>query len=1252
MPSPSCCTALDPRQVGDPVDTLTGAVSDRKLEFRLVGPLDLRWYRHYDSSCNDKPMAFGWGHTHDFDRVLRFTDDAITYEWPVGRALGFRRLEKDGDEMARLGFVLRRISPELYQLSNHGEPTMEFELRPPQKLARLQRLFRDRDQILFQYDDNGRLEQIIDSRGRRIRVAGQPNGRVTSLTLEATPGKPALLLAAYEFDERGNLGSTKYRDGHGYAFSYDRENRLLMRRGRKGFQFFFEYDKMGRCIRAWDDGRLYGVALNYKIPRRLTLVKREDGGEWAYHFDSESKLTRIVDPRGGERKFVYDPLGKLAMELDPNENATKIIYNAAGAAIANINSLGQRIDLPEDLNAPEPLTHRVAANPAEYVYGRFLDIESITLPERDQAKGLPWPAQASSLVFAKADPKQSSPEENISSVQALGVIWWPGPKAGRIFNDFGKLVGQRDEFGRQRQWTYDASGNVDGLMDFDGNKWLYDHGSWHLLRGVTDPLGGQVRSSYTINEQLASFTDAGGARSEYSYDLSGHLAEIKRHGVVRDRYVRDRAGNLIAKHAGDDRLLLQFEIGPGNLPTKRILASGDEHTFKYDKSGHRILSATKKDVVEFAYDRVGICLQDKRNGMGVKHNFFIGRSPGESIFFKKFVVKYERGKAGEVTITDPGGRKHNVRSLSNGLVEQQFSNGSREFVQYDGQGRCLFKYAEHKEGEIWKRRYHWSGEGELRRVEDNLRGEVRHEYDAAHRLRRRILPRGKTENYELDLAGNLLGQPGLTGAGLDQGNRLRYANGESIQYNDRNHVASRQTPAGLLSYTYDSRDQLVGVETPRGPWTADYDAEGRRTRKTWAGQTTEYYWNADQLIAEVNAEGRLRLYIYAEPLAQTPLFFLDYDSVTSPPESGRLYFIFSDQVGAPCLIEDESGSEVWRASIGPYGEAQVAPESKIEFNLRFPGHYFDAELGLHYNRFRYYSPVWGRYLQSDPWGIAGGDNLYAYCSNPLLKADVRGRGEDENCQKAKQRVTDNDEEQNRPLPKPSPPEPGTVDPESGMTENTMSALQKFAQGENPDGQKYLIGMRDTNPNSAQYQSDTENYMPKPLAVKEKTDPESGLVQDSGKNVGSPAPSGFYWDAEGFLRENGTARRIYGDHDLQCVSKDNGDGTYSPITDPAEQQKIIAQMNQAIGSPPGPPMIQHFANDSYVKPDGSPGRYPDNDETFTTMDSNGNIVRVNYSDVDENGQIISPYQKFLDDHGLPWPYRDRPLKCPIEGSGGH
>ncbi|EJL68413.1 RHS repeat-associated core domain protein containing protein, partial [Variovorax sp. CF313] len=94
-------------------------------------------------------------------------------------------------------------------------------------------------------------------------------------------------------------------------------------------------------------------------------------------------------------------------------------------------------------------------------------------------------------------------------------------------------------------------------------------------------------------------------------------------------------------------------------------------------------------------------------------------------------------------------------------------------------------------------------------------------------------------------------------------------------------------------------------------------------------------------------------------------------------------------------LTDHEGRIAWSASYKAWGEAKQAISEagrKAGFRnpIRFQGQYFDDETGLHYNRYRYYDPVSGRFVSSDPIGRAGGLNFHQYTPNPIEWVDPLG----------------------------------------------------------------------------------------------------------------------------------------------------------------------------------------------------------------------------------------------------------------------
>ncbi len=166
-------------------------------------------------------------------------------------------------------------------------------------------------------------------------------------------------------------------------------------------------------------------------------------------------------------------------------------------------------------------------------------------------------------------------------------------------------------------------------------------------------------------------------------------------------------------------------------------------------------------------------------------------------------------------------------------------------------------------------------------------------------------------------------------------------------------------------------------------------------KKTVAGASTYFvYDEAGHLTGEYDGLGNL---------VHETVWFSDVPvAVLKPNASGvNVFYIHSDHLNTPRRISRPSDDVImWRWDSDPFGRSAANEDpdgdsNSFAYNPRFPGQYYDAESGLHYNYFRDYDSTVGRFVQSDPLGLTGGLNTYAYVrSNPLEFRDPYGLQEE------------------------------------------------------------------------------------------------------------------------------------------------------------------------------------------------------------------------------------------------------------------
>ena len=218
-------------------------------------------------------------------------------------------------------------------------------------------------------------------------------------------------------------------------------------------------------------------------------------------------------------------------------------------------------------------------------------------------------------------------------------------------------------------------------------------------------------------------------------------------------------------------------------------------------------------------------------------------------------------------------------------------------------------------------------------------------------------------------------------------NQYTSRNSNNATYDANGNMIVTPDPAGSRStYTYDAQNRLPTASKSGGATTSfKYDGLNRQVSRTVGGVTTYNVWDGWDLIEEYQSGGTV-----------TAKYVYGVGGLIKELVNNRYYY--QDGSGSTSHVADGSGQllEWYRYDLQGAPFFYTANDSQLSasaFGVRhlFTGQQWYQDLGLYDLRNRFYSPDLGRFLQPDPIGFRGGNNLYRYCgNNPVAGWDPFG----------------------------------------------------------------------------------------------------------------------------------------------------------------------------------------------------------------------------------------------------------------------
>jgi RHS repeat-associated protein len=1028
---------------GDPIDLATGRVyTTEVVDLALPGPLPLTIARSYSSDAVEEDVGLGAGWSHSLAWTIEERRVTLRVHEPAAAPTAAPKPEENGSVLLPCGKLHRLAWGYVLEA---GATTYYFAERRGDVYA-LSRIADRRGNTIGLVYQGGRLEQIVDSVGRTVRVRRNEGGRIAAFEVKnASEQGRWVSFRSYTYDEAGDLIAARDAAGQAMRYAYDDAHRLIRRSAPGGLVAEFRYDRQGRGVETWchragndaldeglpevladgvtpakgflhvkldhgDDGAEVITSRTVRRAHANALQKAEKivfaGGVSTYAYDGAGNATGYADALGAVTRFDRDDEGRLLATVDPVGARIEYRYDDRGFVAEVVNALGESTRFERDAAGEVTSIDDREGNVVHLVYDARGHIVEGVLPD-------------GGITRMTYDPLGNRVE-----------VVEPDGSARRIRYDFlGRVLSFTDERGGTTSYAYDDCGRVLSVRSPSGAATSYGHDVDGNLSRITDPDGRVTQLRWGGFNVVTEVVRPDGHAVRYRYDREQELVRVVNEQGEEHRLVRSSEGRVVAERTFDGRSVAYRYDALGQIT--RIQRDLTATEFLYDAAG-RLVERKHEDGSgeKFTYDLAGRMIGAENAEVSCEYTYDArGNIVRERVAHEGHVVVHEKSldALGRVVKQlGPAGAVEVRRDRMGRAVEVSYGDAAPLLLRYDaagqeaerllpGGGRVTHELsgdgllsrvvvaAPGRSGApagapAWvgktpldttlARALTWSAGARLAQVDDLVGGvQTSLRRDANGRAVERRHG-AHVDDYGYSASGDLF-EPSAPRRYEGGGRPVARGDTEYVYDRDGRVIEKRTAGPTPALWTFDWREDglLGGVHTPDGGHvTFAYDAFARRVLKRVerAGErrVTRYAWDGDLLVQEVEQAARAsgdpvveeRSYVFVPgrglPVAQRRV---------RDGEAGAFEHYVHAPNGFPDALVRGDGSVVGEIDASLYGA--VAGDAAALTPVRAPGQFADDEIGLFYNRHRFYDPASGTYLSPEPLGLAVSLKPYAYVDN-------------------------------------------------------------------------------------------------------------------------------------------------------------------------------------------------------------------------------------------------------------------------------